>query len=103
MKQPLQITFRDMPHSDALETHIRERAAKLDEFFEHIMGCRVVIDDCFGDADNVAVRFRVSIPRDAGGEIVRNEIAILHFVEGKLAEWWGAYDRLSEQEQQEKM
>ena len=44
MKQPLQITFRDMPHSDALETHIREKAGKLDEFYEHIMACHVVLE-----------------------------------------------------------
>ena len=44
MKQPLQVTFRDMPHSDALEANIREKAAKLDDFFEHIMGCHVVIE-----------------------------------------------------------
>ncbi len=48
MKQPLQITFRDMPHSDALETHIREKAAKLDEFYEHIMGCHVVVEQPHG-------------------------------------------------------
>ena len=48
MKQPLQITFRDMPHSDALETHIREKAAKLDEFYEHIMGCHVVLEQPHG-------------------------------------------------------
>jgi len=44
MKQPLQITFRDMPHSDALETHIREKVAKLDEFYEHLIACHVVIE-----------------------------------------------------------
>ena len=48
MKQPLQITFRDMPHSDALETHIREKAAKLDEFYEHIIGCHVVLEQPHG-------------------------------------------------------
>lgn len=44
MKQPLQITFRNMPHSDTLENHIREKAAKLDEFNEQIMACHVVIE-----------------------------------------------------------
>jgi len=44
MKQPLQITFRDMPHSDAVETHIREKAAKLEEFYEYIVACHVVIE-----------------------------------------------------------
>ena len=44
MKTPLQITFRDIEHSDALETHIREKAAKLETFFEPIMSCRVVVE-----------------------------------------------------------
>jgi len=34
MKTPLQITFRDIERSDALETHIREKAEKLETFFE---------------------------------------------------------------------
>lgn len=44
MQMPLQITIRDFEHSDALETHIREKAAKLDEFSEHITSCRVVVE-----------------------------------------------------------
>lgn len=44
MQIPLQITVRDVAHSDALETHIREKAQKLDEFFEHIISCRVVVE-----------------------------------------------------------
>ncbi|WP_372883150.1 HPF/RaiA family ribosome-associated protein [Psychromonas sp.] len=44
MKQPLQITFRDIEHSDALENLIREKVKKLDEFNEHIMACHVVIE-----------------------------------------------------------
>ncbi len=41
---PLQITFRGMPHSDSLETHVRRRAAKLDRFFPRVTSCRVVVD-----------------------------------------------------------
>ncbi|MGA9165610.1 MAG: HPF/RaiA family ribosome-associated protein, partial [Thiobacillus sp.] len=44
MKTPLQITFRDIEHSDALEAHIREKAEKLETFFEPIMSCRVVVE-----------------------------------------------------------
>ena len=41
---PLQITFRDMPHSDAIEEHVRRRAAKLDTFYDRITGCRVALE-----------------------------------------------------------
>ena len=44
MQIPLQITIRDVEHSEALEAHIREKARKLDEFFNHIMSCRVVVE-----------------------------------------------------------
>jgi cold shock CspA family protein len=41
---PLQITFRGMPHSDALEAHVRRRAEKLDRLFERLTSCRVVVE-----------------------------------------------------------
>jgi ribosomal subunit interface protein len=44
MKLQLQITTRDIPHSEALENHIREKAEKLDIFYPNIMGCRVVVE-----------------------------------------------------------
>jgi ribosomal subunit interface protein len=44
MQLPLQITFKNMDPSPAVEAKIREKVAKLDHFHEHIMGCRVVIE-----------------------------------------------------------
>lgn len=44
MQLPLQITFRDMPPSPAVEAKIREKAARLDRFAQHIMACRVVVE-----------------------------------------------------------
>jgi ribosomal subunit interface protein len=44
MQIPLQITFRGIPHSDAVEARIREKATKLDRFFSHIMSCRVAVE-----------------------------------------------------------
>jgi ribosomal subunit interface protein len=41
---PLQITFRGMPHSDALEAHVRRRAGKLDRYFDRITSCHVVLE-----------------------------------------------------------
>lgn len=45
MKIPLQITFRNMPHSDAVEAKIIEKAAKLDKYYDRIMSCRVVVEE----------------------------------------------------------
>lgn len=44
MKLPLELTFRNLDHSDALETAVREKAAKLDQFFPFIMSCRVTVE-----------------------------------------------------------
>lgn len=44
MQLPLQITFRNLERSEALEADVREKAEKLDQFFEHIMRCRVVVE-----------------------------------------------------------
>ena len=45
MRLPLQVTFRNFPPSEAIETQISEKAAKLDQFFDRIMSCRVVVDE----------------------------------------------------------
>lgn len=43
MQLPLQVTFRDMPRSEAVEARIKEKAEKLDKFYDRIMSCRVVV------------------------------------------------------------
>lgn len=44
MKLPVEITFRNMPISEALEANIREKVDKLEQFCDRIMSCRVVVD-----------------------------------------------------------
>lgn len=44
MQLPIQITFRNMDPSPAIEQRIREKARKLDRFFDHIMSCRVMVE-----------------------------------------------------------
>jgi ribosomal subunit interface protein len=44
MKLPLQITFRNMDPSEAMETDIREKAEKLNQFCRDIMSCRAVVE-----------------------------------------------------------
>ena len=45
MRIPLQVTFRNMPHSDAIEAKINEKSVKLDRFYDRIMSCRVVVGE----------------------------------------------------------
>lgn len=44
MQLPLQITFRGVKRSDALDALIRDRAGRLEKFHPHLMSCRVVIE-----------------------------------------------------------
>ena len=43
-KLPIQVTFRNLQHSDAIEAKVRERAEKLDQYYPSIMSCRVVVE-----------------------------------------------------------
>ena len=44
MKLPLQITARNVDRSEALEAHIREKAAKLERFSRHITRFHVTVE-----------------------------------------------------------
>ena len=72
MQIPLQVTIRDMEPSAALDTHIREKAQKLDEFFDRIMSCRVVVEmphKHHHQGKQFNVRIDIGVP---GNEIVVN-------------------------------
>lgn len=44
MQQPVQITFRHMEPSNAVEDVIKEKVAKLEQCYEKITSCRVVVE-----------------------------------------------------------
>ena len=44
MTVPVQIVFRDLPHSPAVETQIRERAESLQRVFDRLTSCRVIVE-----------------------------------------------------------
>lgn len=69
MQIPLQISLHGIEHSDALYNAIRDRAAKLDRYYDRIMSCRVVLE--LGGRRKLhgmqfAVRVDLKVP---GGEI----------------------------------
>lgn len=70
MQLPLQISFRQMEHSPAIDATIREKADRLDTFANRIMSCRVVVEPAgkhhlHGNQYNV--RIDITLP---GGEVV---------------------------------
>lgn len=44
MQIPLQISFRDFDRSEAVEERVREKVAKLEQYYDRITSCRVVIE-----------------------------------------------------------
>ena len=44
MDVPIQISFRNMDHSDAIETLVRERAEKLEKYYGRLTSCRVMVE-----------------------------------------------------------
>ena len=72
MQLPLQITIHGIDQSEALETHISDKAKKLDEFFDRIMSCRVVVEvphKHHHQGKQFNVRIDIGVP---GSEIVVN-------------------------------
>ncbi len=74
MKIPLQITFHGIDHSDAVETRIREKAGKLEQLYDRITSCRVVIEAHHRNTSNLHhkgepfhIRLSVTVP---GTELV---------------------------------
>lgn len=70
MNLPVQVTFHKVDHSDALEAVIREKAAELDQFFDRITSCRVVVNaphKRHRQGNLIEIRIDVTVP---GHELV---------------------------------
>lgn len=75
MQSPLQITMRDLPHSDMLEAHIRQKVSKLESFYPHLVGCRIVVEVPHKhkhQGRQFNIRLDITVP---GGELVVNREA----------------------------
>jgi len=72
MQLPVQVTYRGMDSSAALETSVRERAAKLEQFHPRLTSCRVVIEEA-GRHQRKGRQFVVRVDLTApGGEVAVN-------------------------------
>jgi ribosomal subunit interface protein len=72
MQVPIQITMREVEHSEAVEERIKSRAKKLDLFFDKITSCKVVIELHQGHRQTgqlYNVRINVLVP---GKELIAN-------------------------------
>src|SRR5579884_1037446 len=74
MELPLQITFRGVSHSDAIEAYVRTKAAKLDTLAPRLIACWVALELPHRHArhgEHYRVRIDVTTP---GGEVVASHV-----------------------------
>jgi ribosomal subunit interface protein len=65
MPFPIEITFRDMESTPALEEFVRHRAAKLEQFYDRIERCHVVVEhphQHHRQGQRVHVRVTLAVP-----------------------------------------
>ena len=72
MQVPVQISFRDMPVSDAVEAACWAEAEKLERVYDRITACRIVVSETNGDGprgNTFQVRIDLAVPN---GDILVN-------------------------------
>lgn len=67
MQKPLQITFKDLDHSDTLEAMVRERAERLERFHPSIIGCRVVVETPHRSAEGASPPLALTVEVEVAG------------------------------------
>jgi ribosomal subunit interface protein len=70
MQLPLQITFRDIESSKFVADYIRKHVAKLEQFFDRITSCRVVIEAPARAHHRHGTAFRVLIDVAVPGDVL---------------------------------
>jgi ribosome-associated translation inhibitor RaiA len=75
MQRPLQIVFRDMASSEAVATHIREKAAKLESLYPQLIGGKATVE-IVGKHKHQGQLFKVRLDLSVpGSELVVNRDA----------------------------
>ncbi len=69
MKLPLEITIRDIENTQAIDAKIRNKAEKLQKFFNRITYCRVVVEETQKNQHQGKL-FQVNIEVDVPGEVL---------------------------------
>ncbi len=67
MQRPLELTFRDMEPSTAVEAAVREKAEQLEQYSPYIVGCHVMIERPHRHhhrGNLFSIRIRITAPGD---------------------------------------
>jgi len=66
MQLPLEITFRNVPKTDAVEALIKEKTLALERICDHITSCRVTVEQPaqhLSSGNPFQVRIELTVPR----------------------------------------
>ncbi len=78
MQTPLQVSFEDIAHSDAIEARVRDEADKLEQFYDRITSMRVVVgrpQHRHNKGDTFQIRIHLTVPGAADIAISREPAA----------------------------
>ncbi len=67
MQSPLQVSFHQIDHSDAVEDFVEKKVEKLERYCDRIIGCKVAVDrppHHHHKGNPFHVRLEVSVPGD---------------------------------------
>ena len=92
MRLPLQISFRNMPHSEAVERAVVERAESLERFSKQIMGCRVVVETRHRHHQGNLYHIRIDLTLPGNEIVVGREPALHHAYEDVYVAVRDAFD-----------
>jgi len=94
MVLPLEITFRHLARSEAVEEAIRRKAAKLDQFYARVTSCRVLVEALHHkpSARGIVYHVRVDVTVPGGELVATGEPPHQHFHEDVLLALRDAFD-----------
>jgi len=92
MRLPLQISFRNMHHSEAVERAIVDRAERLQHFSDRIMGCRVVVETRHRHHQGNLYHVRIDLTMPGHEIVVGREPALHHACEDVYVAVRDAFD-----------
>lgn len=81
MQEPLQVSFHNLAQSDSLEARVRERAAKMERYYDGVVGCRVTIEGPHKQPhkSSLGITINVGVP---GKDLVVKREGRLHEADG---------------------
>ncbi len=93
---PVEVRFRHMRPSDAIEAAVREHAEKLDRFHPRITSCRVMIEEIHGGQHHKGAVFHVRVDVTVPGRelVARSEPPPQHHHEDVFLAVRNAFDEI---------